>query len=255
MLTPHLLASPSGSVDIALQLVVDGTSLVQTRGRKGPAIICGTTESQFRVVTPIQFDIERGFSAGEPQADVEILRQQRHIHTTLPGLRGQLVRNIGQRRMRSQERQIHRLVRDNTRQRIRQNVAHRVDERIAAWNEHWHRLHAALRNQAWYYELPATELRSQSDHLLVLVTPQGHQPDSSIQHSALPTSRPDALAEVLIDQQWLQQQGDAAEIVKLITSATSPLLIVAAVEGTYRVEADAPDGWNRISLVVDSEEE
>ena len=152
----------------ALGLVFAGQSESTTTAREQSAVVRTVTTCTFRCRTQVDFDEVRGFTAGETTVEVDIANMRRRISSTSPGLRGRIVRNVAQQRIQENSGHIRSVALREAKSRLATSMAKRVEERLAAWNEHWGKLVAALRSQRWYVDMPKPFFAS-SNHELIII--------------------------------------------------------------------------------------
>lgn len=242
----------------SLRLIFSGTSVSRTVAREGPAVIHATTTSRFTAWTDVRFDEVQGFTAGATRVDVQIVNQQRQIASTAPRLRGRIVRRAARRRIDEQRGCIRQTTIKTTQDRLRQSMARRVAERIAAWNQHWDQLRAALQQQRWYPDMPKPFFATTARELIVVFADDptiiSHAAQNGVEIPSLPTSnQADVVAEIFLKNDWLDdtQYGDL--VVAYLQAIPQDLLAAPDEEPPVSVSARHADGWQIFQFVNKSE--
>lgn len=221
---PDFRRSGSGA---AFDLVFRGSVRAHTVGRRDPAVIHTQTWCDFELRAPIRLHRDTGFVSGEVHSRVDITHQCRTISSTVPGLRGRLVRRIAARRVESQEALLQQITRDETRQRLETAFRDKVDQRLARWNRWFTTVQTSLRQQPWFEQLPELALGSDEDHLLIGVNFVGRDRHSRPLLPELPTAGADDQAyplDIFIGPELFEsvlEQVTAAGFVAMVSQVLS----------------------------------
>lgn len=118
-----------------LRLIVAGTSITESTGRNGPAIIRSTTTTQFEATVPLTFTAERGFCAGEPEIKADTRVRTDEVKTTYRGALGRALKSVAERKVAQSLPEATRLARDSAVARIEKQIATELNERLERLNQ------------------------------------------------------------------------------------------------------------------------
>lgn len=243
-LTPEFFTSSKG---VRMDLVLEGTSTAKTTARQGPALVHTTTTCRFTACAPLTFHHEVGFSAGEITATVNGVDQRRRVNSTTPGLRGRLVRRVANRRISQQQDQIMRIAESNTRSRLVSSMERRVSERLSAWNEHWLKLQAALKQQRWYPEAPRLFLTTTPNHLIAFVASTRDRAVPTVEEIRLPTPTADAVIEIFVRAEPAELRS-ADNLLLNYLAATPQQLLLLFENAALAVSYEKISGWRAFRI-------
>ncbi len=235
------------SEDARLELIFAGTSVARTVCQEGPATIHSTTTVQFDLRTPIAFHEQKGFTAEDPEGVVDLVSAVQRVSTSAPGLRGRVARRVAERQLDEQRGAIRAASKESAETRLYANMDRRVEEQLAAWNEHWHKLYASLQEQSWYSDTPSLRVTCDKRHLLVCIgldiDPQSEPASNDALLDGLPEPRANSLAEILLARETLEE-ADSVTVPPYLTALAQTLLVLFAQDPALRVRGAHHNEWN-----------
>lgn len=119
---------------VSLFACFDGTCVSRTTGRNGPAIIYGTATTSFSAQKPLRVDVDQGIEAGETTMTARTSVVTPCIESTLPRLRGRIVRRVARRRVQRNQPQIIAIARSRARARIGRAFDSSVEGLVVQFN-------------------------------------------------------------------------------------------------------------------------
>lgn len=120
--------------EAAFRVVIKGASHSRTVGHNGPAIIHTRTATHWEVVKQVRFDGER-FTTSPGTISSNTKLTPMGVDSTLPGLRGRLVRRVGSRRVCECKSTAERINQKQTSEKILSQVDEIVDSRVEQLNQ------------------------------------------------------------------------------------------------------------------------
>jgi hypothetical protein len=235
-----------------------GSSSATTTGNRRPVTICSQTTLRFNLRMLAEFSVREGFFAGSSQGTVCAVDAQRAIRTSVPGLRGRIVRRVARKRLRQQACQIEAISESNARRRLTSSMEAEVAKRIATLNESWFRLRDAVQQESWYPQLPKLHFNSGDGYLAAFVLPSesgddqapdpGDRPDEL---PSLPELPEGAVGEILVSRQWLTARADAEEILSYLAVLPEPLAAIFGEQSAVHVQTSSYDQWLSFWLEID----
>jgi hypothetical protein len=115
-------------------VVLRGVSTARTVGNNGPAIIHSLAVTNFTAKKRVIFDAERGFRAGPAVVEASTNLNIDGIDSTLPGLRGRLVRSVASRRAAATHSQARDITNRSTAAQIAREFDRHVEENVRELN-------------------------------------------------------------------------------------------------------------------------
>lgn len=125
---------PDGD-SVSFQAVLAGTAVSRTAGRKGPAVIHSRAVTEFVAKKRVAFEADSGFRAASAKIEARTRLINEGICSTLPGIRGRIVRRIACRRAAACRGQAKAIARRNAARRIAAAFNERVDAALTRLNE------------------------------------------------------------------------------------------------------------------------
>ena len=250
-----------GKDDLVFDLVFDGTNVSNTVSQQRTAVIQSSTTTQVDVFTPIRFDVDEGFTAGEPRAQAAVTGVNRQVSSTARGLRGAITKNIARRRTQNQEGQIQRESAAVTRQRISQENEERVEAAIERWNSHYVPIHKFLVSQPWFGDGPNLRAASDDSNLMFFVTrDQDENTAASDELSLLEVTPPDELPASppngLIDIIFYDNEDRlpiVEKVVTLVEVGIQKYLGDAEIADRLSIDKTSGSNWVRLSILRDAQ--
>jgi hypothetical protein len=95
-----------------------GSTVSKTVSRSGPAVVGSTARTAFAATKEVHFTVDGGFVARPARTSVSSRRTTDSIRSTLPGLRGRIVRRVAQRRVQQNRATLNYITDATARQRI-----------------------------------------------------------------------------------------------------------------------------------------
>jgi hypothetical protein len=124
----------------SLRLVVTGTSVTDTEGRNGPAIIESTTTTEFTATAPLHFSPEDGFTAGDVQVDADSKTKTNKVRSSQGGIAGSFVKKFAEKKIKESLPEAQKLSRELAIQRISSEVAAELKTRLEKVNATYARM-------------------------------------------------------------------------------------------------------------------
>lgn len=187
--TLHLDLKPE-TRGVALELCFDGTCVAQTVARNGPAILHNTATTKFSARKILSVDVEHGIVDQVATISAKASVPLPCIESTLPRIRGRIVRRVAQRRARRVHRQVVAIARNNAEDRIRRSFNGAVERLAARYNDDLGLLRPVIRRLRNENPKSSLVFSTTEDHLQMSVgradsqrTPQ--LPDSDFDRSPI----------------------------------------------------------------------
>jgi hypothetical protein len=124
----------------SLRLVVTGTSVTDTEGRNGPAIIESTTTTEFTATAPLHFSPEDGFTAGEVKVDADSKTKTNKVRSSQGGIAGSFVKKFAEKKIKESLPEAQKLSRELAIKRISSEVAAELKTRLEKVNATYARM-------------------------------------------------------------------------------------------------------------------
>jgi hypothetical protein len=238
---------------MAMRLIFAGTTTSRTVGRKRLAQIVGRTTTEFRVATPIVFDLKDGFSSGRPSVKATIIRSCQNVRTRNAGLLAPFVRAAARQNLRRQRCQIRREGEALTRRRMAAESDQRVGQHLEVWNKQWAVVRKLLLDQPWYREESLIQLASHEDHVVLEISdaaPQetGTSPSRAMPSIELPARKSSSLLDVIICDEEKKVAG-ASIIVKFVEQIIEQRRAVLSNPERVSFETQKGTGWVMLSVM------
>lgn len=113
-----------------LRIVIKGTSVTDSEGRNGPAIITSTTTTTFTAMAPLEFHHDRGFTVADMQIDATTNTETKDIQSTQKGIAGTFVKKIAAKKIQESKAQAEEIARELAVKRIRGELSRELDQRM-----------------------------------------------------------------------------------------------------------------------------
>jgi hypothetical protein len=165
-----------GHRPLRFTVVFHGTTVARTVGYNGPAIIHSVANTRFTATKTVDFDIDRGFFHSRARIAARTNVTTTGIQSTLPGLRGCLVRWVASKRVNSTRAQVNAIASQNAHQRIVASFDAEVTGVLERVNGDLRSLGPALASIFEGEQKPVVDFWHSNGHILVCVarSPQTH---------------------------------------------------------------------------------
>lgn len=236
-----------------LKIRFRGHFTADTRGRKGPAIIQSQSTMRFDLHMSATFDREDGFVAGDPDGDVIPTESRRTVSSTLPGLRGRIVKNVARRRMAETKHQVEQICIANAREQLIVEMERRVKKQLEQANQRLVNLKARLKEQPWYDEVPTLNFTSEEGYLVIQVIGSDVDPDSIDFQlpSDLPAPNSGAMSELLLARTWVDEKDDSNALLDYAASYPSLVNLTLQAATKFALPYQQHDNWLVFALHKD----
>ncbi|QDU39626.1 hypothetical protein Mal4_39720 [Maioricimonas rarisocia] len=240
---------------IAMDLVFSGTSVSRTVGRQRSARIHSTTSTRVVVRTPVNFELESGFTSGPSVAEASLLSGRRCIGTDAHGLRGLIVRRVARRRIREQQYQIQVASERATGHRVAEETELEVRERLRVWNSHWEPLRQIIVAQPWYSEDRDVHYASDEKHLLLYIEGDPSRSDGDLPRErtirfppkTLPPAKAGGLVDVVIYDDP-SQKAKVAAVLALVEAMIDEYTANQPIADRVSFETSVGRNWTMLSV-------